>query len=190
MRKELEMKLAEEFAFLRRAETRQEGRIENLFQAFGYECGDGWYELLRGLCGQIVSAYEEAGQPVDIVIDQIKEKFGTLRFYYHFGGLLLQGHAILPLFGQEGNLYGPCHILLIRYGTDSGPFWGWVLCGSPRVTLPFAGRSRRSSPNGRTCPQRSAKSAADPGSCGKTVPGSGHFATAAAGTAERRVNDA
>lgn len=86
MRKELEMKLAEEFAFLRRAETRQEGRIENLFQAFGYECGDGWYELLRGLCGQIVSAYEEAGQPVDIVIDQIKEKFGTLRFYYHFGG--------------------------------------------------------------------------------------------------------
>lgn len=85
MRKELEMKLAEEFAFLRRAETRQEGRIENLFQAFGYECGDGWYELLRGLCGQIVSAYEEAGQPVDIVIDQIKEKFGTLRFYYHFG---------------------------------------------------------------------------------------------------------
>ena len=84
MTTKLEMKLAEEFSFLRRTEAQQEGRIENLFQAFGYECGDGWYELLRGLCGEIVSAYEEAGQPVDIVIDQIKEKFGTLRFYYHF----------------------------------------------------------------------------------------------------------
>ena len=86
MKKELEMKQAEEFSFLRKTETRQKSRIENIFQAFGYECSDGWYELLRSLCSEIVSAYEEVGQPVDIVIDQIKEKFGTLRFYYHFKG--------------------------------------------------------------------------------------------------------
>lgn len=59
------------------------GRICDLYGAFGCECDDGWYELLYGLCGEITEAYKKHGAPVDIVIDQIKEKYGTLRFYYH-----------------------------------------------------------------------------------------------------------
>lgn len=87
MKDELEKKLAEAFPFMQIKETLEEqeagGRICDLYGAFGCECGDGWYELLYGLCGEITEAYKKHSAPMDIVIDQIKEKYGTLRFYYH-----------------------------------------------------------------------------------------------------------
>lgn len=87
MKDELEKKLAEAFPFMQIKETLEEqeagGGIYDLYGAFGCECDDGWYELLYGLCGEITEAYKKHGAPVDIVIDQIKEKYGTLRFYYH-----------------------------------------------------------------------------------------------------------
>ena len=45
---------------------------------FGIECGGGWYELIDKLCNQLVSLNNT------IVADQVKEKFGGLRFYAHF----------------------------------------------------------------------------------------------------------
>lgn len=87
MKDELEKKLAEAFPFMQIKEPPKEqeadGRICDLYGAFGCECDDGWYETLFGLCGEITEAYKKHGQPVDIVVDQIKEKYGTLRFYYH-----------------------------------------------------------------------------------------------------------
>lgn len=84
---ELEKKLAEKYPFMRRGkgleEQRQEGLVYDLYGAFGCDVDDGWYELLDSLCGEIVAAYGEAGVPVDIVIDQVKQKWGGLRIYYH-----------------------------------------------------------------------------------------------------------
>lgn len=85
MREELEEKLVKEFPFLaKNSEQREEDRIDNLYLAFGCECDDGWYELLREMFGEIVARYEEAGVPVDLEILQIKEKFAELRVYYSF----------------------------------------------------------------------------------------------------------
>ncbi|NLB82138.1 MAG: hypothetical protein GX800_11150 [Clostridiaceae bacterium] len=88
MKRELELKITEEFPFMRRGknidEQRKEvGHISDLYGAFGCGVGDGWYEVIRGLCRDITEAYTKAGLPVDIIVDQVKEKFGTLRFYYH-----------------------------------------------------------------------------------------------------------
>jgi hypothetical protein len=88
MKQELELKIAEEFPFMRRGKNtdeqlKEDGRISDLYGAFGCEVGDGWFEVIRGICRDITEAYEKAGLPVDIVVDQVKEKFGTLRFYYH-----------------------------------------------------------------------------------------------------------
>lgn len=47
--------------------------------AFGFECGDGWFELLYNLSGQIVMS------DPSVVASQVKEKFGTLRFYINEG---------------------------------------------------------------------------------------------------------
>lgn len=45
-----------------------------------FEVGDGWYELLDEALGKIQSRVDESGC-TQVVADQIKEKFGTLRFY-------------------------------------------------------------------------------------------------------------
>ena len=47
------------------------------------ECADGWYQLLYDLCQEITDRYEKDNEEVDIEVGQVKEKFGTLRFYYY-----------------------------------------------------------------------------------------------------------
>lgn len=54
---------------------------------WGADCGDGWYDLLDNLCGAIASY----GNVDDVKIDQIKEKFGTLRFYVTGGDRMVDG---------------------------------------------------------------------------------------------------
>lgn len=52
--------------------------------AFGFECGDGWFDLLDVLCAQLaalppVSDDDEGGLSLRAM--QVKEKYGTLRFH-------------------------------------------------------------------------------------------------------------
>lgn len=66
--------------------------LRNNLMAFGFECGDGWYELISELCYKIdklitdkypdlkkVEPYNY-GYPT-FYVTQVKEKFGGLRFY-------------------------------------------------------------------------------------------------------------
>lgn len=73
--------MCRENSYKEQMETR--GGVYNLYDAFGSEVGSGWLEILRSLCMEITACYEAAGQPVDIKVDQVKEKFEKLRFYYH-----------------------------------------------------------------------------------------------------------
>lgn len=59
----------------------------NIYKKYGFECGSGWSGLLKDLCEAIVARYAEDGiekEDIDFVPAQIKEKFGTLRFYYGY----------------------------------------------------------------------------------------------------------
>lgn len=59
----------------------------NIYKTWGFECSGGWYPLLRECCEAIVARYAEDGigvEEIDFVPEQIKEKFGTLRFYYSY----------------------------------------------------------------------------------------------------------
>lgn len=98
MRIELENALAEKYAFMKKGRSLDEqsksGCIDDLYSAFGCECADGWYGLLDEMCAKIQAVYDENGSEPDIIIDQIKEKYGTLRFYYHFGDVNQGIHAI------------------------------------------------------------------------------------------------
>lgn len=49
--------------------------------AWGLECGDGWFAIIKELCKDVDEYCKD--RPFVIVADQVKEKFGTLRFYYH-----------------------------------------------------------------------------------------------------------
>ena len=56
--------------------------IDDLYSAFGCECRDGWYELIYNLYDEINDLYAKYKIEPNITVNQVKEKFGTLRFYY------------------------------------------------------------------------------------------------------------
>lgn len=107
MREVLEKKLDENFPFMKKERTLSEQKNENNYISdlyHGLSCGDGWYNLVHDLCTEIMEAYKEAGREIDIEIYQIKEKFGTLRFYYGFKSQprRIQGFDFIGIQGVGG----------------------------------------------------------------------------------------
>jgi len=83
MTKELEDKLFNRFNFYK----------ADASLMFGIECGNGWFDIIWELSEKIENIlnkyYPTNQQALDLLIDcpvfgvkQVKEKFGTLRFYY------------------------------------------------------------------------------------------------------------
>ena len=76
MRKELDEKLCADYPDIfvdRRADMR------TTCMCWGFDCGDGWYELLNDLCKKLAALRRVTG--VGVRASQVKEKYGTLRFY-------------------------------------------------------------------------------------------------------------
>ncbi len=84
MTQENEQKLFNRFDFFH-----PERSIKDSLMAFGFECGDGWFDLIWELCEDIETALkndtanEAAEFPFQVV--QVKEKYGGLRFYSNSG---------------------------------------------------------------------------------------------------------
>jgi hypothetical protein len=77
MNKELELKLVEKYPKIL---FDYGGDMKKTCMHWGMECCDGWYDLLDELLAKLDYISKHSG--VQVVADQIKEKFGTLRFYY------------------------------------------------------------------------------------------------------------
>lgn len=76
---------------------------------WGFEHGDGWFNIIDHLCYNIQEHIDwrnsqrelllkdnPYNRPIpdevpQVVVDQVKEKFGTLRFYYHGGDEVIDG---------------------------------------------------------------------------------------------------
>lgn len=84
MREELDQRLCERYP---RIFSQRWGDMTETAMCWGFECGDGWYEILDALCCSIQSyinsnPHHNVSQ---VVATQVKEKFGTLRFYVDGG---------------------------------------------------------------------------------------------------------
>jgi hypothetical protein len=66
------------------------GPMDKTCMHFGIECGDGWYYLIDNLCASI-QHHINLNKKHPVVADQIKEKWGTLCFYYTGGDELVAG---------------------------------------------------------------------------------------------------
>jgi hypothetical protein len=99
MSPELDKKLCEKYPKIFRD---RHAPVTETCMSWGFECGDGWYQILDSLCGQIQSYVDwknrsvESGyknfEPVEqVVAVQVKEKFGGLRFYYEGGDEHISG---------------------------------------------------------------------------------------------------
>lgn len=62
---------------------------------WGFECGDGWFQIINQLCNNIQHYLDWQNQKgivvPQVVATQVKEKFGTLRFYYDGGDSKIDG---------------------------------------------------------------------------------------------------
>lgn len=82
MRHELEEKLFKDFPLL----YDKEESVRISLMCFGFECGDGWYQLIRELSEKLMPLIEKARNEQDedacrMRAVQVKEKYGTMRFY-------------------------------------------------------------------------------------------------------------
>jgi hypothetical protein len=61
--------------------------ITQSLMAFGFECGDGWFDIISELCQKIDELAKAAGLTGDDYPEamQVKEKYGGLRFYLGHG---------------------------------------------------------------------------------------------------------
>lgn len=81
MEKELELKLQEEFPFMKQNHVPEE---KNSYKKWGCQCDSGWFDIIYDCCRQITERYAQDGVQIDFQPEQIREKFGTLRFDYMY----------------------------------------------------------------------------------------------------------
>ena len=60
------------------------GDMKKTCMAWGMSCGDGWFSLIDEMCSQIAIMIAKSDKKV--IAHQVKEKFGSLRFYYGIEG--------------------------------------------------------------------------------------------------------
>ena len=69
--------------------------MQETCMCWGFDCGDGWYNILDQLMGNIQHHIDWKNRKEEVVaqvtLDQVKEKFGTLRFYYSGGDDAIDG---------------------------------------------------------------------------------------------------
>jgi len=108
------------------------GDMTKTCMAFGICIGSGWLQLLDDLCAKIMAL--PGGEAV--VADQIKEKFGGLRFYWHSqANDKLDAEAVSKLVDEaERQSTKTCeHCGTTENVTHGGKRWVRALCDAHRV---------------------------------------------------------
>lgn len=106
MREELDKLLCEKYP---KIFANRYGDMKTTAMCWGFDCGDGWYDIINALCRNIqghidwqnssrerllennphnMKIRDEVPQ---VIAEQVKEKFGTLRFYYDGGDDMIRG---------------------------------------------------------------------------------------------------
>lgn len=92
MREELDKELCEKYP---KIFANRYGDMRTTAMCWGFDCGDGWYDILNQLCGLIQHHIDWENRQEEkveqVVAAQVKEKFGTLRFYYDGGDQYIRG---------------------------------------------------------------------------------------------------
>ena len=111
MRNELDKKLCEKYPkiFAQRNKSMRETAM-----CWGFSCGNGWYDLIDTLC-HLLQFHIDHNEVPQIEATQVKEKFGTLCFYFSGGNEYLEGMIdmaefmsgkICEICGHPGKLRG------------------------------------------------------------------------------------
>ena len=113
--------------------------MQETCMCWGFECGDGWYNILDQLMSNIQhhidwnnknfeKGYTQYKQVPQVTLDQVKEKFGTLRFYYTGGDDVIDGMVRMAE-SMSGVTCEQCG----SPGTTGGQGWITTLCETHRA---------------------------------------------------------
>ena len=114
--------------------TAMEKQFPKMFEGKygGFAVGSGWWPILESLCSNIqhhIDWKEKQGDPVrQVVVEQIKEKFGGLRFYYQGGDEQIHGMVRMAE-SWAGHSCEDCG----APGTGGGRGWIKTLCPTHRA---------------------------------------------------------
>ena len=106
MREELDKLLCENYP---KMFVNRNADMKETAMCWGFEHGDGWFNIIDALCLNIQHHINWRNEQrelllkdnpwnrkipdevAQVVVDQVKEKYGTLRFYYHGGDDIIDG---------------------------------------------------------------------------------------------------
>lgn len=72
--------------------AKRNASMKETCMCWGFEVGDGWYWLIDKLCAALQNHVDNCyPHPPQIVAEQVKEKFGGLRFYFSGGDEIHNG---------------------------------------------------------------------------------------------------
>jgi len=120
MTKELDEKLCKDFPTVFR--DRHEDPTQTAM-CWGFECGDGWEPLIRKACKAIEAFNQTVLPDARVVATQIKEKFGTLRFYVNY-----YYDAIEPALKEAEKKSAKTCEECGKPGKLRGKFWVYTAC--------------------------------------------------------------
>jgi hypothetical protein len=111
----------------------RDGSIMDTCMAWGFECDSGWFDIIDILCHEIQHHIDwkykdlpdEERELIQVVADQVKEKYGTLRFYYHGGDEAVEGMVSMA----ESMTHRTCENCGCP-GEPRGGGWIKTLCGN------------------------------------------------------------
>lgn len=120
MNNKLEQEIFDRFKFFK-----PERSIIEALMAFGFECGDGWFNLIWKLCEDI----EKTKPAEDFEVVQVKEKFGGLRFY-----VTNSTEKVFKLINiAEEESYKICEVCGKPGSVDTKKHWVKTLCEEHRA---------------------------------------------------------
>jgi len=124
MKRELDQLLCQRYPKM--MVNRNKSMIETCM-CWGFDCGDGWFNILDQLMANIQNHLDWKNKNSLVVeqvtLDQVKEKFGTLRFYYSGGDDTIDGMVRLA----ESMTSVTCEVCGSP-GTQNSSGWITTLC--------------------------------------------------------------
>lgn len=106
------------------------GDICQTLMPFGFECDDGWYDIINNLCKKIMDLKPN---PVPVAT-QVKEKYGTLRFYVNSAG----GEIHKLILDAETKSSWTCEVCGELGRRCSTGTWCKTLCPTHRIKLGYS----------------------------------------------------
>jgi hypothetical protein len=110
--------------------------MQETAMCWGFDCGDGWFNIINQLCQNIQHHIDWKNKKEEtvaqVVVSQVKEKYGTLRFYYSGGDDTVDGMVSMAE-SMSGVTCEQCG----NPGTQNEGGWITTLCETHREEREF-----------------------------------------------------